>query len=59
MSKKSWRETFGTIGVKVQSLSKMLRIWPMVARQKDQTLVLVAHWSKAPIGRTTVKKTDS
>ncbi len=27
--------------------------------QKDQTQVLVARRSKAPFGRTTVKKTDS
>ncbi len=31
----------------------------MVALQKDRIPVLVAHWSKAPFGRTLVKKIKS
>ncbi len=31
----------------------------MVAPEKERTQVLVAHQSKAPFSRTTVKKTDS
>ncbi len=31
----------------------------LVAPKKDRTQDLVARWSKAPIGRTMVKKTDS
>ncbi len=62
MGKKSWRDTFGTIDIKVRSLSRS-KFWEFdpwsPAPQKDRTHVLVAHQSKAPIGRTMVKKTDS
>ncbi len=42
MGKKSWRETFETIGVKVPKALqvKILKIWPTVAPQKNWTQVL-------------------
>ncbi len=58
--KNSWRETFGTIGVKVRSLTRS-KFWKfdswshlkMIDPGFNRTP------SKAPFGRTTVKKTDS
>ncbi len=47
MGKKSWRETFGTIDVKVRSLSRS-KFWEFDAPQKDRIHVLVACRSKRP-----------